>query len=198
MNSFLEWLKSDYIELLGALAGFVYLMLSIRQHIYLWPFGIITSVLYVIVFYTQKFYADMGLQVYYVVISIYGWYHWKFGKKKDSAKLPVGRLKTKHWMYHFFIITIIFFVILWILVNYTDSDVPIGDAFTTALSITATWMLAQKKLEHWILWIVVDLVSMGLYIYKGMYPTVALFFLYTSLAIVGFREWRKDYYSQFD
>ena len=83
-------------------------------------------------------------------------------------------------------------VIAYILVNFTDSDIPYWDAFTTAFSITATWMLARKIIEHWLIWIVVDLVSAGLYIYKGLYPTTVLFLVFTILAIMAYVEWKKD------
>lgn len=188
----MAWLGDHYIEVFGALAGIIYVFLEIRQSIWLWPVGLITSAVYVWVFFASKFYADMALQTYYVVISVYGWYWWlKGGKKYDSDSLPVTRLSMKLAGILLFIFLLLFAGIWYLLFNYTDSPVPIGDAFTTALSIVATWMLARKIIEHWLLWIVADFVSMGLYIYKGLYPTVILFAVYTIMAIVGYREWRK-------
>lgn len=188
----MAWLGDHYIEVFGALAGIIYVFLEIRQSIWLWPVGLITSAVYVWVFFASKFYADMALQTYYVVISVYGWYWWlKGGKKYDSDSLPVTRLSMKLAGILLFIFLLLFAGIWYLLFNYTDSPVPVGDAFTTALSIVATWMLARKIIEHWLLWIVADFVSMGLYIYKGLYPTVILFAVYTIMAIVGYREWRK-------
>lgn len=135
----------------------------------------------------------MSLQGYYVIISIYGWYHWTLGKYKNSTdKLPVTRIKSPTA-----VILLIVFIALWcliavLLVHFTDSDVPWGDAFTTAGSIVATWMLARKILEHWIIWVIVDAVSAGLYLSKGMYPTVILYFIYTVIAVYGFIRWKKD------
>ena len=143
----------------------------------------------------SKFYADMGLQVYYLVISFYGWYNWLYGKKREQAdnrKLPVSRLSLR-LIYSLIPVTAgLFIAIAFILVRYTDSPIPWWDSFTTALSIVATWMLARKILEHWIIWIIVDAVSMGLYIYKGLFLTVVLFFIYTSLAVIGYFEWKKE------
>lgn len=188
----MAWLADHYIEVFGALAGIIYVFLEIRQSIWLWPVGLITSAIYVWVFFASKFYADMALQSYYVVISVYGWYWWlKGGKKYDSDSLPVTRVSMKMAGILLFIFLLLFAGIWYLLFNYTDSPVPVGDAFTTALSIVATWMLARKIIEHWILWIIADSVSMGLYIYKGLYPTVILFAVYTIMAIVGYREWRK-------
>ena len=88
---------------------------------------------------------------------------------------------------------VIFILIAFILKRYTDSDIILLDSFTTSLSIVATWMLARKIMEHWIIWIVVDSVSAALYIYKGLYPTVILFAIYTVLAILGYIEWKKQW-----
>lgn len=188
----MNWLTDHYIEIVGALAGIVYVFLEIRQSIWLWPLGIVTSALYIWIFFTSKFYADMGLQTYYVLISVYGWYWWlKGGKKYNTDSLPVTKVSMKLSAILMFVFIALFGFIWFILVNYTDSPVPVGDAFTTALSIVATWMLARKIIEHWILWIIADLVSLGLYIYKGLYPTVILFAVYTVMAVIGYREWRK-------
>ncbi|HCC71984.1 MAG TPA: nicotinamide riboside transporter PnuC [Bacteroidales bacterium] len=188
----MNWLSDHYIEVFGALTGIIYVILEIRQSIWLWPLGLITSVIYIWVFFTSKFYADMGLQTYYVLISIYGWYWWlKGGKKYKKDSLPVTNISMKLAAILLFVFLALFVLIWFILVKYTDSPIPIGDAFTTALSVVATWMLARKIIEHWVLWIIADLVSIGLYIYKGLFPTVILFAVYTVMAVIGFREWRK-------
>ena len=186
------WWSNHYIEIFGALTGILYVILEIRQSIWLWPVGLITSAIYIWVFFTSKFYADMGLQTYYVIISIYGWYWWlKGGKRYNIESLPVTRAGIKTLIILFTVFVVLFALLWYVLLNYTDSPVPVGDAFTTALSIVATWMLARKIIEHWMLWIIADLVSMGLYIYKGLYPTVVLFAVYTVMAVIGFREWKR-------
>lgn len=189
-----EWLLSNKIELLGAILGILYIFFSIRQNILTWPTGLFTSVLYVIVFFQAKFYADMGLQVYYVFISIYGWYFWVKGKKPKNNKLQVPVRVTDRKLQVILIVSSIalYIVILYILLNFTDSDVPYMDTLTTALSIVATWMLAKKYIGHWLIWIFVDAVSAGLYIYKGLWPTVILFAIYTVMAVLGYIEWKKD------
>ncbi|MBT3383847.1 MAG: nicotinamide mononucleotide transporter [Prolixibacteraceae bacterium] len=189
----LEWLLSNKIEVLGAILGITYIFFSIRQNILTWPTGLLTSALYTIVFFQSKFYADMGLQIYYVVISIYGWYFWLKGAKPENGKTVPVRNLTKKLSYKLVIVTVvIYFVLLTILLEFTDSDVPFMDSFTTALSIVATWMLAKKYIEHWLIWIFVDLFSSGLYIYKNLWPTVILFLVYTTMAYFGFKEWNKN------
>jgi nicotinamide mononucleotide transporter len=187
-----SWLASHYIEVLGVVFSLFYLYFSIRQNILLWPMGIISALLYMLVFFQSKFYADMALNGYYFVISIYGWIFWRRSTNEGNV-LPVTRLQPRLALALLVITAGGFVVIGFILSRYTDSPIPWWDAFTTALSFTATWMLARKILEHWILWIVVDLVSMGLYLYRGLYPTLLLFGIYTTMAVIGYIQWRKSY-----
>ncbi|MDP4224612.1 MAG: nicotinamide riboside transporter PnuC, partial [Bacteroidota bacterium] len=165
--------------------------------------GIVTSAVYIVVFFTSKFYADMSLQGYYLVISVLGWYWWVRGTGRRAengergagdgdVKLKVTRLQLKTGVILAVVFIIIFFIIWLVLSKMTDSPVPAGDAFITSLSIIATWMLARKIYEHWFLWIVVDSVSSALFIIKDLYPTVVLYLIYLVMSFAGLREWRKS------
>ncbi|MGE5394639.1 MAG: nicotinamide riboside transporter PnuC [Candidatus Saccharibacteria bacterium] len=194
MEMIIKWLSGNYIELLGAILGFIYIFLSIRQNIWTWPVGLLTSALYVWVFLHSRLYADMGLQVYYVAVSIYGWYEWLKGKSSDSGeKLRISRLSFKMGILLAVISVLLVFLMWRVLNDYTDSPVPFADSLATSLSIIATWMLARKILEHWLVWIFVDAFSIGLFLYKGLFPTVVLFLVYTIMAFAGYVEWRKAY-----
>ncbi len=181
-----------WIEIFGVITGILYVILEVKQNKLLWPLGIITSLAYVYIFFSGKFYADMGLQVYYVLISIYGWYYWSRGGAKESkGELPVVRINRQQ-----LILLVLTFVLAWagiwfVLERYTDSTVPLGDSFTTALAIVATWMLTRKIIEQWFLWIIANVVSIALYIYKGLYPTVILYAVYAGMAVYGYLEWKK-------
>ncbi len=189
----MDWLLNNYIEVLGAVTGLIYLYLEIKQNIWLWPLGIVTSAFYIYVFFTSKFYADMGLQVYYLVISIYGWWHWLYGGDPSTKEeLLITRTSMKQWINLALVTFVLFGVMVFVLKNYTDSPVPIGDAFVTSLSITGTWMLARKLIEHWWIWVVVNLVSLVLFIWKGLYPTSVLYFFYFTMAVVGYYQWKKE------
>lgn len=194
MSFFTNLTIKDWIEICGTLTGLIYLWFSIRQSILTWPMGLLTSVLYIWIFFSAKFYAGMGLQFYYVFISIYGWWSWIHGDSGVNGDkiLHISRTSLKLWTVIFSIFMIIFAVIAYILVNFTDSPIPYWDSFTTSLSIIATWMLARKKIEHWYLWMVVDTISIGLYIYRELYPTTLLFIAYTIMAVIGYFEWCKD------
>lgn len=185
-----SWITEHYVEVLGVVFSLLYLFFSIRQKILLWLMGIISALLYMIVFFQAKFYADMALNGYYLFISVYGWMIWNRGRSQQD-KMPVTRI-TRRLAFILLAITAIASVTIGIVLDrFTDSPIPYWDAFTTALSFTATWMLARKILEHWILWIIVDTVSMGLYLYRGLYPTLVLFAIYSAMAVFGFIAWKR-------
>ena len=190
-----NWLVANWVEVLGTVLGLIYILLSIKQNILTWPVGLLTSALYVYVFFVAKFYADMGLQLYYVAISLYGWYFWLKGNPKEDSQ-PVVRPTPRHLWVWLLLAAIVFFVLIeFVLKNYTDSPIPVGDALTTALSLVATWMLARKYLEHWLIWIFVDFLSALLYAFKGLWPTVILFVVYTVMAAVGYVKWKNEFKS---
>jgi len=182
-----------WIEIFGVVTGIIYVILEVRQNRLLWPLGLFTSAAYVYIFFTGKFYADMGLQVYYVLISIYGWYFWsRGGAKTEKGELPVVRINRRQLVLLFLTFGFSWAAIYFILDRYTDSTVPLGDSFTTALAIVATWMLTRKIIEQWFLWIIANVVSIGLYIYKGLYPTVILYAVYAGMSVYGYFEWRRS------
>lgn len=198
-----NWLSNNYIEVFGAITGVIYVFLEIRQTIWLWPIGIITSAVYIWVFFTGKLYADMSLQVYYLVISCLGWYWWAMGigrrvqskqnneNEEENMTLQVTRLKLRTGLV-LAIVFIILYAIMWlVLSNFTDSPVPGWDSFITSLSIIATWMLARKIYEHWLLWIVVNSVAVALFLSRGLYPTVILYVVYGIMSFIGLTAWKK-------
>jgi nicotinamide mononucleotide transporter len=194
MSVLFNWVLTNWIEVCGTLTGLIYLWFSIKQNILTWPAGLLTSILYIWIFFSAKFYAGMGLQFYYVIISIYGWWSWNNGDPgiKGDKILHVSRTSLKIWTGILLIFLLLFGVTAYILINFTDSPIPYWDSFTTSLSIIATWMLARKKFEHWFLWMIIDTISIGLYIYRELYATTILFIAYTIMAVIGYFEWRKD------
>jgi nicotinamide mononucleotide transporter len=217
---FSGWISNNYIELFGALAGVLYVILEVRQNLWLWPVGIITSAVYIWIFFNGKLYADMSLQGYYLVISFLGWYWWLKGRglrargpgpevdniaDKDktynesaiehsgtSNTLPVTRLLFRTGIILTVTFSVLFFVMWFVLGRFTDSPVPAGDSFITSLSIIATWMLARKIYEHWYLWIVVNSSSIVLFLIKGLYPTVILYVVYCAMSFVGLAAWKRS------
>ncbi|MDP4188091.1 MAG: nicotinamide riboside transporter PnuC [Bacteroidota bacterium] len=194
----LSWLE-HYIEWAGAILSLAYLFFSIKQNILLWPLGIISSALYVVVYLNTKLFALCGLQVYYVFISIYGWWFWKRGKtkgSKDKGDIPITHGSPSQTVVLTLITLSLFVLFAFILKRFMNSDMPYADSFITSLSIVATWMLARKIIDQWLVWIVADGISIVLYVYKGMYPTVALFIAYTVMAVIGYISWKKELQKQ--
>lgn len=186
-----SWLEHHLVEVSGAVLGIAYIFLSIRQHIFTWPVGLLTSALYIYVFFQSRLYAVMALQVYYVGISIYGWYYWLKGNPDQDDDLPVTNTPRKLWIPLPAISAVLFLLIAYMLIHFTDSPIPYWDALTTALSITATWMLARKYVETWLIWVVADFISMVLYATRDLWATVVLFAVYTGMAVVGYIQWKK-------
>lgn len=192
MQDIYHWVTANLLELAGFIAALIYLRFSIRQNKLLWPWGIATSAVYMYLFFQSKVYGYAALNLYYVVISIYGWFHWKNKEQNadDHESIKPAHL-TKGWA----VIGISIFlwgVLYLILVRFTDSQIPVGDAFTTAFSITATWLLARKIIENWIFWILIDTVAAGLYLHQNLYLTAILYVIYTIMAIIGYRAWKKS------
>ena len=194
MSTILDWFIEHWVENVGVATGLAYIVLSVRQNIWCWFFGIISSGLYLVVFFNSKIYADMALQFYYVAMGVYGWIHWaRLDNQKAKTALPVTSVTAKMALLLSVISVVLFFIIAQLLIRFTDSPVPWIDAFTTSLSFVATWMLARKIMEHWIIWIVVDAVSIGLYLHRGLYSSIILFAVLTVLAILGYFEWRNQW-----
>lgn len=186
------------LEYFGVITGLLYLLLEIKQHKAMWIVGFITSLVYVFVFFQAKVYADMGLNAYYVLISIYGFIQWgRKGRHLKKQKVNEQDIIVYKHLTPVLLIGILIaiggiFLILWYgLSHYTDSPIPVGDAFTTAVGIVATWMLAKYFIEHWTFWIIVNIVSVYLYYLRGLYPTMFLYICYAALAVVGLYIWRK-------
>lgn len=189
------------LEYFGVLTGLLYLLLEIRQHRAMWVVGFLTSLVYVFVFFFSKIYADMGLNIYYVAISIYGFWQWTRKKAINEGKTNQSTSANEAILYRnmtfplfagiALAILAIYALLYYILHNFTDSPIPAGDAFTTAVGIVATWMLARRIIEHWIFWIIVNCVSVYLYYLRGLYPTMFLYICYAILAAVGLYTWKK-------
>ena len=205
-----NWISNNFIEIFGAVTGIIFVFLEIRQNIWLWPVGLVTSAVYIWVFFASKFYADMSLQGYYLIISCLGWYWWAKGTghgaqsteqkkewengregKWESSELQVTHLKLRTGIVLAIVFVLLYTMMWFVLTRLTDSPVPVRDSFITSLSIVATWMLARKIYEHWFLWIVVNFVSAVFFLTRGLYPTVILYAVYWIMSFVGLAAWRK-------
>ena len=169
----LSFLSLHWLDILTTILGLLYIWLEFRASIALWVVGIVMPILNVWLYWQHGLYGDAGMDVYYALAAIYGYVVWKFGRKRGQTAgqaMPITHMPRR-----LFMPTIVFFVVAWgvtyyVLVTFTDSNVPALDAFTNALSIVALWALARKYVEQWLFWIVVDMVCTGLYIYIKVFP----------------------------
>lgn len=180
------------LELIGTLVGLIYLWLEYRASIYLWAASIVMPAIYIFVYYDAGFYTDFGINIYYLGAALYGWAVWKYGNKTNvQAEFPITHIPTRNILKAALVFAIAFVAIAWLLIHHTDSNVPWCDAFTTALSIIGMWMLARKYVEQWWVWMMVDAVCVGLYIYKELHFTAALYALYAIVSIFGWMNWKN-------
>ena len=180
------------IEYIGACIGLLYLRLEYRGSIRLWPVGVVMSLFYIGIFFESRLYAVMGINVYYLLASLYGWFRWKKSAAAGDGQMPVRRLPLRCAGRLAVVSVGLFGLLAWLLLRFTDNPIPWGDALTTSLSIVAMWMLAQKYAEQWLLWIVVNGISAVLYAGQALYPTAVLYAVYAVVAVFGFRKWKRD------
>lgn len=178
------------LEVFGFLTGALCVWLLVRQNIWNWPLGIANNLVFIVLFYRHGLYADVGLQGFYIAISIYGWWSWLHGSK-DHGALAVSRVKPVVGALLLLAVAAITAGLTWLLRRYTNSTVPVLDSLITALSLVAQFMMTRKWIENWPVWITANCLSVGLLIYKGLYVTSALYLVYQVLCVMGLLEWRR-------
>lgn len=180
------------LQIAGVLLGLLYLWLEYRADIRLWIVGLVMPLIHGALYYKSGLYADCSMQAYYVLAGLYGWLVWRRRGRKTDAGLRIGHtpLRTVPALAGVYAAAHIGLYLL--LTRFTDSTVPFWDAGTTALSVVAMWMLSRKLVEQWLVWLVVDLVTVGLYLYKDLPYTAGLYALYSALAVAGYLRWRRQ------
>ena len=179
------------LEIFAAVVGAISVYLSVRQNIWSWPTAIVNVVLYALVFYQAKLYADMGLQVIYAGLSIYGWYEWLHGGE-NRTELHVSRTSSRLAIGLGGIALAGAVALGFLLRGATDAALPFMDSFLSSTSLVAQWMMTKKKLENWLVWIAVDVLYVGMFVFKGLYVTAGLYFVFLVLAVRGFIDWRRS------
>ena len=179
------------LELAAALTGAISVWLSVRQNIWSWPTAIVNVVLYTVVFWDAKLYADMGLQVIYTVLSLYGWYQWLYGGA-GRTELRVTRTPPRVAAILTLIAAAGSALLGTLLRHTTDAALPFMDSFLSSTSLVAQWMMTKKLLENWLVWIAVDVLYVGMFLFKGLYLTAGLYAVFLGLAVRGYLDWRRS------
>lgn len=191
-NTIFDWFKSqNLLETSGVITGILCVYLAAKNKIWNWPFAIISVVIYIFIFWDARLYADMGLQVYFLITNFYGWYFWS--RKDASEKVPVSSITLKEIVCSVIGIAVFTGGLGFFLYKGTDASFPFIDSFCTACSLVAQLFLARKVMENWLIWIFVDVIYVGVYIAKDLHLTAGMYALYIYIAAIGYLEWRREY-----
>ena len=185
-----DFLTANWFEIVAAVLAITYLILAMQQNILCWAAWIISSIMYLFVMFSAGLYMESGLQIFYIVMGIYGWIQWNNRSSKNNLTVSTWPIIN-----HIYILLILIFLVTFsglILSNLTEAVSPYIDAFTTWGAIIATYLVAKKILENWYYWFVVDFVSVFLFLSRELYTTALLFSIYIILVIFGFIAWRKS------
>lgn len=196
-----DFFIAHWLDIITTVLGLIYIWLEYRASIALWVVGIVMPAMDVYLYWTHGLYGDAGMAVYYTLAAIYGYAVWKFGKKRgkqasSDCDNSNAELRITHMRRSLYVPALIFFLAAWgatyyVLVTFTNSTVPVLDAFTNALSFVGLWALARKYIEQWFFWIAVDAVCFYLYIGKGIPFKAGLYGLYVVIAVMGYFKWKR-------
>ncbi|MEO8086749.1 MAG: nicotinamide riboside transporter PnuC [Bacteroidota bacterium] len=176
-------------ELFGSFFGIAGVYLTVKKNIWCFPTGLANVALYGILFFNERLYADAILQIFYLILLVFGWTQWK--KSSQQTHFIATGIEKEFWIILAIICIGSTMLLGTVFKNYTDASLPYLDSLLTSMSFIAQWMVAKKKLENWLVWIVADIVYVGMYIYKELYLTAGLYFVFIILAFIGYQEWKK-------
>jgi len=185
-----DWLASNWTEVLGFATGAACVFLAARRNIWTFPVGIANNLVFIVLFFGAALYADLGLQIVYLVLGVTGWYGWSRHRAADSRAL-ISRMPRRSILPLALVAVVGTAIIAFALHSYTDSTTEIADAATTSVSLVAQYMLNRRWLENWFVWIAVDVAYVGLFLVKGLSITAALYLLFVGLCVWGLRGWMR-------
>jgi nicotinamide mononucleotide transporter len=183
-------LSTSWLEAIAVITGLLSVWFAKKENILVYPTGIVSVLIYVYLCFHVKLYADMAINAFYFVMSVYGWHKWSM-KMPDSRVRPITHASRNEWIIGIAGTAISFIILYFVLKNYTDSNVPVWDALTTAIFIIGMWLMAFKKIENWLFWIAGDLMCIPLFISKGLALTGFQYSVFLLLAVSGYVEWKR-------
>lgn len=183
-------LDTSWLEVLAVIFGILSVWFARKENIWVYPTGIVNVLVYVYLCFFAGLYADMAINAFYFVMSVFGWYNWS---RRDESlhHLPISTLSMKQWLFYILLIAVAFGIIYYVLSDFTDSTVPLFDSFTTSLFIAGMWLMAIKKIENWLFWILGDVLVIPMFAIKGLAFTSVQYIVFLVLAIMAYIEWRK-------
>jgi nicotinamide mononucleotide transporter len=180
-----------WLEIVAVAVSLATIGCNIREIHWGWPLAILASLMYFTLFWQKQLYGNASLPVFLAVVSVWGWWQWLRPARAGASRLAISRLTDRGRLATVVSCILLWPAIGWFLHSYTDTDVAWWDAFPTAVSLVAQFLLARKYLENWVLWLVVDVVSVALYVHKGLWPTAVLYALLFAFSVAGLRTWQR-------
>ena len=181
-------------EIIGTVTGVAGVWLAARENIWTWPMGMLSTLMLIYVCYDARLYADVGLNIFYFITSGYGWYAWLHADPQNTREaLPIARTQPQQWLSLVAFSLIFTGALGYFLTHFTNADLSYTDSATTGVSLAGYWMMARKKLENWLVWLLVDSVYVGIYLYKELYLLAGLYFVFLILATDGYLKWRRAF-----
>lgn len=181
----------SFWEVIGAVFAICQVILSRKNNVNNYLFGIAGVLIGIWIYYQHKLYADILLNLYYLIMSVYGWFYWKFGRKNHQA--PISFSNIKNIITASSIAVLCFGIMFYWLSTHTDSDVPIWDSFVAAFAWAGMWLMAKRKIENWLFLNMSNIIAIPLMVYKGLYIYAALSIFLFIMGILGYLNWRKIY-----
>ena len=181
-----------FLEIIGFLSGILGVWLTMKKNRWCFPIGLINVTLSLYLFFLQGLYADSLQQIVYIILLLYGWYTWNTTRSETQPPLVIGRLNSKEIFFTLLIIAITTLLLGTTLAEYTDAKLPFLDSFATSCAFIAQYFIARKKIETWILWMIVNVIYVGIYLNNEMYLYVVLFGIYGILTVMGWNSWRTE------
>jgi len=185
-----------WLELIAMSLSLAYVILAAKGSLWCWPAAFISTALYTVIFYDVLLLMDSALNAYYLIMAVYGYWQWSKSNNKSQASSTELSIESWGLSWHVKVCTglaLLAICLGYVMDNYTAADFPYLDTFTTVFAVFATYLVAKKVLENWLYWIVIDLVSIYLYIEKGLIPTTILFVIFVIVACYGYAKWLKIY-----
>ncbi len=184
-------------EVTAVLLGIAYLLLAMREHLWCWYAAFASTAIFLFLFWDVSLLMESALQVYYLAMAVYGWWQWQHGGG-DNGELEISSWGARQNVFAIGVVLASSATSGWLLREYSSAALPFLDSFTTWGSVLTTWMVARKILENWLYWVVIDAVSIYLYLDRALYLTAGLFVVYIIIAVFGYRKWLLHYRARFN
>ena len=182
---------TSWLELVAVVLALIMVFCNIREIHWGWPLAIVSSLLYFGLFSRSKLYGDAALQIFFASVALWGWFNWLRGHRPDGSALRVARLSARGCWAVVAACAVLWPAVALFLIRFTDTDVPWWDAFPTAVSLVGQYLLGRKYIENWLVWLVVNTVSVGLFAYKGLWLTTLLYTAFIGLSWLGWQAWKR-------